>query len=85
MSGQQGNTPSPATRPEKKRILRSPFAHEIYLVLLVKLLLILAIKFTFFSHPLSQDEIAGRMDHLFAPDDSSPPVPSLMPKRTGHD
>ena len=43
MSGQQGNTPSPATRPEKKRILRSPFAHEIYLVLLIKLLLILAI------------------------------------------
>ena len=72
MSDRQGSTPSPATRPEEKRILRSPFAHEIYLVLLVKLLLILAIKFTFFSHPLSQDEIAGRMDHLFAPDDSPP-------------
>ena len=71
MSGQQGSTPSPATRPEKKWILRSPFAREIYLVLLVKLLLILTIKLTFFSHPLSQNEIVGRMDHLFAPDDSS--------------
>lgn len=45
---------------------RSRLAREIALTLLVKLVLILAIKFTFFNNPVAKTEIVERMDAVFA-------------------
>ena len=44
---------------------RSVFSREIGLVLLVKLLLIVVIKFVFFNDPVKKSEVVDRMDAAF--------------------
>lgn len=50
---------SPARSPREGG--RSPFRREIALTLLLKLVLLIAIKALFFSHPVSKQESAARL------------------------
>ena len=63
-----------AAHPQAKRAGRLPgsgFRREIIIVLLIKLALILTIKFVFFSHPASPNAVEAGLDAVF----SSQPVP----------
>lgn len=51
---------------------RSKYAREIVFVLLLKLLLIVAIKVTFFSHPVSKADVVERIDAVFASQPEAP-------------
>jgi hypothetical protein len=57
---QSGSATGAGARP------RSRLAREIALTLLVKLVLILAIKFTFFNVPVAKTEVVERLDAVFA-------------------
>ena len=50
----------------------SKYAREIALVLLVKLLLIVAIKLVFFNNPVPKGEIVERIDAAFGSQSSAP-------------
>ena len=63
-----------AAHPQAKRARRLPgsgFRREMIIVLLIKLALILTIKFVFFSHPASPNAVEAGLDAVF----SSQPVP----------
>jgi len=51
---------------------RSKYGREIALVLVVKLVLIVAIKVTFFSHPVSKIDVVERIDAVFASQPEAP-------------
>jgi len=66
--------------------VRRTYAREIALVLLVKLVLIVAIKLIFFSAPVSKNELAERLDGVFRPADATVSVtPKSDSPRTDHD
>jgi hypothetical protein len=44
---------------------RSKYGREIALVLLVKLVLIVALKYAFFNDPVKKSEVVGRLDAAF--------------------
>ncbi|SDH20100.1 cytochrome oxidase putative small subunit CydP [Propionivibrio dicarboxylicus] len=82
----------PSERARPTRDLRPPvvaasprrtYAREIALVLLVKLVLIVAIKLIFFSAPVSQRELADRLNGVFQAADASKPISDTS--RTDHD
>jgi hypothetical protein len=56
-SGQPANTPAPA--PLRARILRwargPTFARDIVIVLVIKLVLLMALKYAFFNHPQAEN------------------------------
>ena len=62
---------SPASAERAGRSPGSGFRREIVIVLLIKLALILTIKFVFFSHPASLNTVEAGLDAAF----SSQPVP----------
>ena len=64
-------------RPEGSICRRSRLSREIALVLLVKLALILAIKFTFFNDPLNESDVESRMDAVLR--SQSVPLPVAQP------
>ncbi|WP_319239424.1 cytochrome oxidase putative small subunit CydP [uncultured Propionivibrio sp.] len=77
------DSPARDARPPDAAAPRRTYAREIALVLLVKLVLIVAIKLIFFSTPVSQRELADRLDGVFQATDASKPI-SDSP-RTDHD
>ena len=46
---------------------RSGFRREIALILLIKLALVLTLKFVFFNDPVSDSAVEQRMDAVFSP------------------
>lgn len=62
---------TPAQQGRTGRLPGSGFRREIIIVLLVKLALVLTIKFVFFSHPASPNAVEAGLDAVF----SSQPVP----------
>lgn len=51
---------------------RSKYGREIALVLLVKLCLIVALKFAFFNDPVKKSEIVGRIDAAYSSQPAAP-------------
>lgn len=75
-----------ASPPGPSRRSRSRLAREIALTLALKLVLIVTIKFVFFSEPVKKPEVEERMQAVFstAPLSARPGIPDDSVRRT-HD
>jgi len=70
MSGNKGTKPDDDAATGGR--FRSKYGREIALVLVIKLVLIVAIKVTFFSHPVSKVDVVERIDAVFGSQPEAP-------------